>query len=140
MQTLYPRLVKCAEAGALATETRLETEYLGGIVEILPNPILGRVVQTNLVRLNDLKYDERETEFADAIRKTLAGTRSLRLDSLVEGDRPHRPGGYGLDRRGRRLVGRADGRVHDGLLGAGHARHTRGRRSRPAERPSAARG
>src|SRR5260370_462860 len=26
---IYPRLVKCAEAGALATETRLETPYLG---------------------------------------------------------------------------------------------------------------
>ena len=37
MQTLYPRLVKCAEAGALATETRLETQYLGGILEIVPN-------------------------------------------------------------------------------------------------------
>ncbi len=72
VQTLYPRLVKCAEAGALATETRLETEYLGGIMEILPNPTLSRVVQSNLVRLNDLKYDERETEFAGRIRESLS--------------------------------------------------------------------
>ena len=41
VQTLYPRLLKCAEAGALATETRLETEYLGGILEILPNADAG---------------------------------------------------------------------------------------------------
>ena len=37
-----------------------------------------------------------------------------------------------LDRRGRRLVGRADGRVHDGLLGSRARRRTRGRRSPPA--------
>ena len=49
VQTLYPRLLKCAEAGALATETRLETQYLGGILEILPNETLGRVARANLV-------------------------------------------------------------------------------------------
>ncbi len=41
VQTLYPRLLKCAQAGALATETRLETEYLGGILEIVPNEHAG---------------------------------------------------------------------------------------------------
>ena len=44
VRKLYPRLLKCAQAGALATETELETEYLGGIVEILPNETLGGVV------------------------------------------------------------------------------------------------
>jgi aminobenzoyl-glutamate utilization protein B len=80
---LYARLVKCAESGALATETRLETQYLGGIVEIIPNQALGRVVRTNLERLDDLSYDPREAEFAAEIRKTMAGTRTLPpLDSL----------------------------------------------------------
>ncbi len=50
VQKLYARLLKCAEAGALATETRLETEYLGGILEIVPNDTLGRVARANLVR------------------------------------------------------------------------------------------
>jgi aminobenzoyl-glutamate utilization protein B len=77
VQGLYARLVKCAEAGALATETRLETQYLGGIVEIVPNQALGRVVRQNLERLNDLGYDPKEAEFAAAIRKTLTATRSL---------------------------------------------------------------
>jgi aminobenzoyl-glutamate utilization protein B len=72
VQKLYPRLVKCAEAGALATETRLETRYLGGILEIVPNAILGRVARSNLSRLNDLKYGEREAEFAGRIREALA--------------------------------------------------------------------
>jgi aminobenzoyl-glutamate utilization protein B len=72
VQKLYPRLLKCAEAGALATETRLETEYEGGILEIVPNEALGRVVRANLTRLIDLRYDAEEVEFATRIRKTLA--------------------------------------------------------------------
>ncbi len=72
VQPLYARLVKCAEAGALATETRLEIQYLGGIVEIVPNTALGAVVRSNLSRLNDLKYDETEAEFARRIREPLA--------------------------------------------------------------------
>jgi aminobenzoyl-glutamate utilization protein B len=73
---LYDRLVKCAEAGALATGTRLETVYLGGIVEIVPNPVIGRLARANLERLNDLHYDESEKDFADEIRKSLAGLRA----------------------------------------------------------------
>ncbi len=77
VQALYTRLVKCAEAGALATETRLETQYLGGIVEIVPNQALGRVVRRNLEQFSDLEYDAHEAEFAATIRKTLAATRAL---------------------------------------------------------------
>jgi aminobenzoyl-glutamate utilization protein B len=83
VKSLYARLVKCAEAGALGTETRLETEYLGGIVEIVPNQAIGRVARANLQRLNDVKYDAREAEFAAEIRKSLVGLRALPpLDSL----------------------------------------------------------
>lgn len=82
---LYARLVKCAEAGALATETRLETQYVGGIVEIVPNPTLGRVVRTNLERLADLSYDPNEARFAAEILKTLTATRPLpSLDTLAQ--------------------------------------------------------
>jgi aminobenzoyl-glutamate utilization protein B len=82
VQTLYRRLLKCAEAGALATETRLETEYLGGILELLPNETLSRVARANLVRKSDLRYDEREAEFAAAIRKTL-GDRLPPVETLA---------------------------------------------------------
>ncbi len=71
VRKLYPRLLKCAQAGALATETELETEYLGGIVEILPNDTLGRVARANLERLNDLQYDDLEMSFAAKLRPTL---------------------------------------------------------------------
>jgi aminobenzoyl-glutamate utilization protein B len=72
VQTLYPRLLKCAQAGALATETRLETQYEGGILELMPNQALARVARANLTRLVDLKYDEHEADFAGRIQQTLA--------------------------------------------------------------------
>lgn len=77
---LYPRLLKCAQAGALGTETKLETLYLGGQVELLPNDTLDAVMSANLVRLNDLRYSEEEQQFAARIQSTLAD--SPPLDSI----------------------------------------------------------
>ena len=81
---LYPRLLRCAEAGALATGTKLEVDYLGGIAEIIPNDTLGRVVRANLERLNDLGYDEAERAFAAKIRETLSEKPPLDSFTRVE--------------------------------------------------------
>ncbi|MFO0802106.1 MAG: amidohydrolase [Gemmataceae bacterium] len=70
VQKLYPRLKKCAEGGALATETKLEIEYLGGTYELLPNNALGQVAKKNLVALNDLKLDGDELKFALRLQET----------------------------------------------------------------------
>jgi len=70
VQKLYPRLLRCAQAGALATETKLEVEYLGGTMEILPNNTLAEVAKKNLRALNDLKYDAEEMKFATRLLET----------------------------------------------------------------------
>ena len=67
---LYPRLLKCAQGGALATETKLEVYNLGGTMELLPNDTLSKVTRANLTKLNDLKYDAEEMKFAVRIRET----------------------------------------------------------------------
>jgi aminobenzoyl-glutamate utilization protein B len=67
---LWPRLVNCAKAGALATDTRLEVRHLGGTMEILPNQTLGAVVKRHLTKLNDLSYDAEETKFAVRLQET----------------------------------------------------------------------
>src|SRR5262245_26014400 len=64
VKQLYPRLRKCAEAGALATETKLEVVYLGGTMDLVPNNTLATVAKKNLTALNDLKYDAEELKFA----------------------------------------------------------------------------
>ncbi len=80
VRELYPRLVKCAEAGALATETTMDEVYLGGTMELLPNEKLAAVALSNLRQLNDLKYDAKEMMFAQRIGETL--TKPQPLDSI----------------------------------------------------------
>jgi aminobenzoyl-glutamate utilization protein B len=82
VRELYPRLVKCAQAGALATETKLEEIYLGGTMELLPNDRLAEVALINLKQLNDLKYDATQTVFAQRIRETLV--KQVPLESIAE--------------------------------------------------------
>lgn len=83
VRSLYSRLVKCAQAGALATETELEIVNEGGIVEILPNNALAQICLENLRELNDLKYDNAQMEFALKIQQTLDSPRSFDLVSQV---------------------------------------------------------
>ncbi|MBX7165551.1 MAG: amidohydrolase [Pirellulales bacterium] len=71
VRDLYRRLLLCAQAGALATETQLETLYLGGTMPILPNETLARVTLANLRAENDLKFDPEQTQFAARLQQSL---------------------------------------------------------------------
>ncbi|HMC10981.1 MAG TPA: amidohydrolase, partial [Pirellulaceae bacterium] len=81
-RAVYARLLKCAEAGALATETRLEVVYEGGAAEVLPNGALSQVTLANLRDLNDLAFTPEEQLFAARISSSLVKPGSL--DSLRE--------------------------------------------------------
>ena len=72
VRELYRRLVLCAEAGALATETRLEIDFQGGIMQLLPNSTLAEVALRNLRALNDLEYTPEDALFAARIQETMA--------------------------------------------------------------------
>jgi aminobenzoyl-glutamate utilization protein B len=71
VKEIYERVEKCAEAGALATGTRLEVVHEGGIVEILPNAPLSAVILKNLKALNCIEYSPEETEFSLRLQETL---------------------------------------------------------------------
>lgn len=72
VRKLYDRLVLCAKAGALATETKLEINFQGGIREILPNNALADVNMKNLKALNDLKYSNEDLKFALKLQATMS--------------------------------------------------------------------
>jgi aminobenzoyl-glutamate utilization protein B len=74
---LYKRLVKCAEAGALGTETKLEINFEGGIREILPNNALAQVAMKNLKELNDLAFTPEDIQFALKLQETMDDPESL---------------------------------------------------------------
>lgn len=86
VKALYQRLLKCAQAGALATETELEVKYLGGTHNILPNEALSKITLRNLRELVDLKYTEEEKKFAQKIQETLSNPKPLdRIAEVVDG-------------------------------------------------------
>lgn len=72
VRELYPRLLKCAQAGALATDAKLEVVELGGTMEILPNETLADLALKNLRELCDLKYSDDDRHFALRIQATLS--------------------------------------------------------------------
>ena len=84
VREVYRRLVLCAQAGALATETKLEINFQGGILEILPNNALSQVALANLREMNDLQYSDEELEFANRIQQTLSDPQPLESIAQVE--------------------------------------------------------
>ncbi|SFH53513.1 amidohydrolase [Planctomicrobium piriforme] len=77
VRQLYQRLVKCAEAGALATETRLEVVNEGGILELLPNAPLAEHLNKRLEKMLDLKIAPQELELAQRLQATLSQPQPL---------------------------------------------------------------
>jgi aminobenzoyl-glutamate utilization protein B len=68
---IWSRIVKCAQAGALATETRMEMELIDSNYNVLPNDALAELVDRNLHLVGGVTYTRDEQSFAERIRKTL---------------------------------------------------------------------
>ena len=84
VRPLYERLVLCAKAGALATQTKLEIKFEGGIREILPNNTLAEVTMKNLKELNNLKYTPKDIQFALKLQETISNPKPLSQIQRVE--------------------------------------------------------
>lgn len=77
LRAAYQRLLLCAQAGALATETKLDVNYQGGVREILPNGALAQVAMANLKSLNKLSYTADEMQFATRLQESFDKRESL---------------------------------------------------------------
>lgn len=86
-RAVFARLMKCAEAGALATETKLEVGPVGGSAEIVPNSALAQVTAENLRELNDLAFSPEEQLFVSRISGTLVKPASRDVLSEVQDKR-----------------------------------------------------
>lgn len=70
VDAVWPRVVKCAEAGALATETAFKLEIVNSNYTILPNDALAALLDRNLRLVGGVEYSAGEKLFAEEIRKT----------------------------------------------------------------------
>ena len=82
---IWDRIIKCAQAGALASETNMEMEFIDSSYNTLPNDALAALVDKNMRLAGGVKYTGEEQAFAETIRKTLLDrTRPLGSQENVE--------------------------------------------------------
>jgi aminobenzoyl-glutamate utilization protein B len=70
LDPIWERILKCAQAGALATETRMEMELINSVYNILPNEPLARLIDRHLRHVGGVIYTAEETAFAEKLQKT----------------------------------------------------------------------
>jgi aminobenzoyl-glutamate utilization protein B len=70
LDQVWDRINKCAQAGALGTETRLETELVNSVYNLLPNEPLTRLLDSKLKMVGGVKYSPEERQFAESLVKT----------------------------------------------------------------------
>jgi aminobenzoyl-glutamate utilization protein B len=74
---IWARILKCADAGALATETKLEVELVNSAYNLLPNDALAKLFDRHLRKVGGVEYTPEEEAFAAELRKTFPeGTRA----------------------------------------------------------------
>lgn len=81
---IWSRVVKCAEAGALGTETRMEMEFINSVYNLLPNDALTNLLDKNMRRVGGLQYSAAEKAFAEKLRTTLPLETALALGSEAQ--------------------------------------------------------
>ena len=73
VEEVWERVEKAATGAALGTGTKVEWEVTGGVYELLPNEVLGRVMHENLTKVGGVTYTPEERAFALKIGQTVFG-------------------------------------------------------------------
>ncbi len=81
---VFERVKKAAEGAALGTGTTFDYEVINGVYSILPNDVLGRVMDANLRRVGAPAWTAEEMAFAEKLQKTLPGKNLPALTSAKE--------------------------------------------------------
>ncbi len=89
---VWSRIEKCAQAGALATETRLEMELVNSVYNVLPNDALAALFDKNLRRVGGVKYTADEQAFAERLAKSFAPSKEALAIGTQEKVQPPRDG------------------------------------------------
>jgi len=81
---VFERVKKTAEGAALGTGTTFDYEVINGVYSMLPNDVLGRVMDSNLRRVGAPTWTPEEMAFAEKLQKTLPGKNLPPLMSAKE--------------------------------------------------------
>jgi aminobenzoyl-glutamate utilization protein B len=94
---IWSRIIKCAEAGALATETQMKMEIVGSVYNLLPNAPLTDLLEAQLKHVGGITYTAEEKNFAEKLRKTFAldGALPLGSESVIQPQREEDGSSFG---------------------------------------------
>ena len=81
---IWERVKKCAEAGALATETKAEIEITSAYANFKRNPVLRDLLDRSLRAAGGVRYTDEEREFIGKIRATLGARAMPPLERAAE--------------------------------------------------------
>src|SRR5207253_10296653 len=84
LDDIWARMVKCAQAGALASETRMEMEIVASVYNLLPNTPLIQALERNLRIAGGVRYTAEETAFAETLRQTFLKPDAVPLSKAAE--------------------------------------------------------
>ena len=85
LEAIWERVVKTAQGAALGTGTTVEHEVIHGIHSLLPNDVIGKLLDANLKSVGGVRYNAEERAFAEEIQATLGeGARSLETAETIE--------------------------------------------------------
>lgn len=71
VRSIFERVVKAGEGAALGTGTRMEYEIIHGLLSLLPNERLQRIMHAHLETVGGVDYDAEELAFAEEIAPSL---------------------------------------------------------------------
>ena len=94
---IWDRILKCAQGGAMATETKVEPVLIMNYANILPNDALTQVIQRNLRKAGGYDYTPDERRFAGELQKSLTGFEGRQGPDQVSTDGPEGADAYSTD-------------------------------------------
>jgi aminobenzoyl-glutamate utilization protein B len=109
---IWERVMKCAAAGAMASETRMEFEQGTNYANRLPNDVLADVLSRAMQRAGGYQYTAEEQQFAKELQKSLDDARKRVGPEVVTTDKSEPSGVASSD------AGDVSWNVPSGALGA----------------------
>lgn len=88
---IWDRVIKTAEAGALATGTTMEMELVGSTPELLTNDALTTLIDRNLREVGGVTYTADERAFATTLQKTFMPGTAREIDEAATIRAPEEP-------------------------------------------------
>jgi aminobenzoyl-glutamate utilization protein B len=85
---MLERMRKAADGAALATETRAKVTLLASNRDLVPNDVLGKLLQGELERVGPPLFDEKDQAFAKGLQRELGATEAGLSTHVV----PYGPG------------------------------------------------